>query len=239
MNQPTAPGPQGGGSMKWLIIILVLVIVLGGGYLVYAKYGKGTTTTTASPLPTVTSSASTSSTPTSSSTETYDHAGLFSFQYPTGSFNVLNDGVAFWKTNGKGYILDNSFKISDYGSPKGLGPDLDQVEDKNKIVNAINTGDTSAILSATGLKSEAVEVKKLGTNNFLRILGGSPEGCFCYPLTYTTVVGDSFVQIGLFVRNTDIPDYNQQFVSDKEGLIKSNYNDIESVLKTFKAVSGN
>lgn len=45
--------PQSSGSLKWLLMVLVLVIVIGGSYLVYAKYGKGTTPT-ASPSPVAT-----------------------------------------------------------------------------------------------------------------------------------------------------------------------------------------
>jgi len=65
MNQQavTPGGPQGGSStMKWLLIVLVIVIVLGGGYLVWTKYGGGTSTATASPSPATSVKASPSAT---------------------------------------------------------------------------------------------------------------------------------------------------------------------------------
>lgn len=65
-QQPMSPapvpsgveGPQGGSStMKWLLIILVIVIVLGGGYWVYAKYGKTLSNTATNTSPSAFSTA--------------------------------------------------------------------------------------------------------------------------------------------------------------------------------------
>lgn len=90
MDQPQQPIPsKSGGSLKWLLIVLVIVIVLGGGYLLYAKYGGGTTpvaspspvaTVTASPIATVNPTASTS-VPADWKTYTNETYG-FSFKYP-------------------------------------------------------------------------------------------------------------------------------------------------------------
>lgn len=82
MNQSQQASAQPkGGSSKWLLTVLAVVVVLGGGYLLYAKYGKSTTTVSTSPSP-----EKTSTTPTTNETagwKTYanDTYG-FSFKYP-------------------------------------------------------------------------------------------------------------------------------------------------------------
>ncbi len=57
MGAPQAPqgaAPQGGSSLKWLIIILVILLVIAVGYWAYTKYFAGSASTTASPSPVVT-----------------------------------------------------------------------------------------------------------------------------------------------------------------------------------------
>ena len=83
--------------MKWLLIILVIVIVLGGGYLVYAKYGKGTTTTASpSPISAVTSSPSATVSPSASASvpadwKTYTNdTYIYLIKYP-GDWKVSSD----------------------------------------------------------------------------------------------------------------------------------------------------
>lgn len=134
MNQSSmTPGHGGSSTMKWLLIILVLVIVLGGGYLVYAKYGKSSTSTTASPSPVAAVSVSPSAAvgPTASSTSdltTYNNSQYgFSFQYLK-SANLqaidINTGVALKKDLNSPGVLSIQTEVTN-------GKTLDQlVQDK-------------------------------------------------------------------------------------------------------------
>ncbi len=99
MNQPqqTSSQPKG-GSLKWLLIILGIIVVLGGGYLLYAKYGKSltTATTTTSPTATTSSPAITTATPTTTTSNKIIYTNSkygFSFELPK-DYVVFETGIA-------------------------------------------------------------------------------------------------------------------------------------------------
>lgn len=163
--QPSAPapapsgveGPQGGSStMKWLLIILVIIIVLGGGYLLYSKYGKGTSSTTASPSPTVTAKTSPSTSaavsPTASSSvpadwKTYTSSLGYIISYPANWILGSNDPKRITldspenrKNKGiEGYtedvVISYYDKVSDFSESKNVTSLQDLFKNDATIIN--------------------------------------------------------------------------------------------------------
>ncbi len=132
MNQSQQASSQPkGGSLKWLLIILAVIVVLGGGYWLYAKYGKSTTTGTTTTSPTATTntpSTTTTNTPTSTSdtnqTQIQTLLDNFGKAYVNGNVDEINkyltksitkpslgDPQALWNYNN---LPARGYKIVDF-----------------------------------------------------------------------------------------------------------------------------
>ncbi len=102
-QQPTQSAPgRGSSNFRWLLIVFAILLVLGGGYLLYAKFGKGKTTSSTSPSPVVTTSISAAVSPTTSSSvpadwKTYTNSSYkYSVKYPADwQLNDYPQRVAF------------------------------------------------------------------------------------------------------------------------------------------------
>jgi len=178
MNQSSmAPGPQGGSStMKWLLIILVIVIVLGGGYWLYAKYGKTsatTSTTSPSPASTIKASPSTSAavSPSASSTvpadwKTYTNSTYnYSIKYPS-------DWVSS-EPGAKRTVFATS-AISGETDRKGLVeiqvPSLSKDDAMKEAFADLSGGSTNATIEKTSVGG--VEATKYSGQPNLNVFGG-------------------------------------------------------------------